>query len=151
MGHQARPVPPVYQPEVPARAIFRAAHEKRREIWLGFPTVMAIIANHIAPHLADLYLAKNGYGAQMQDAGKSSDEPSNLFDPVPGSQAAHGTFDKEARSFSWLSIATRHPYLVTGASMVLSSALYGLASPKRRARILPNNKHAISRRKILSS
>ncbi len=50
MGRRAQPVPPIFQPEVPARAIVDAAlHPRRREVWVGMPTWQAIIANKIAP------------------------------------------------------------------------------------------------------
>ena len=57
MGRKAKPVAPIFEPEVPARAIFFAATHKRRDIWVGWPTVKAILANRIAPGLIDRYLA----------------------------------------------------------------------------------------------
>jgi len=36
-GFRAQPVPPIYEPEVPARAILFAATHRRREVWVGFP------------------------------------------------------------------------------------------------------------------
>jgi short-subunit dehydrogenase len=128
-GHGARPVPPVYQPEVPARAIVYASTAKRREIWVGFPTVMAIMANRIAPNFADRYLAKSGYTGQRTAAEKSPDAPSNLFEPVPGHQAAHGSFGKEARSASWEMFVTEHRYAVLAAGVGL---LYGLHRAAKR-------------------
>ncbi|WP_159014859.1 SDR family oxidoreductase [Acidisoma sp. S159] len=35
MGKRAQPVAPIYQPEVPARAIFFAATHKRRDVWVA--------------------------------------------------------------------------------------------------------------------
>ncbi len=128
-GHGARPVPPVYQPEVPARAIFYASHAKRREVWVGFPTVMAIMANRIAPKFADTYLAKSGYTGQRTAAEKSPDAPSNLFEPVPGHQGAHGEFGKEARSASWEMFITKHRYAVFAAAAL---TLYGLHRAAKR-------------------
>jgi len=49
MGVKAKPVAPIYEPEVPARAIFFAATHRRRQVWVGYPTVQAILANRIAP------------------------------------------------------------------------------------------------------
>ena len=57
MGRKAKPVAPIFEPEVPARAIFFAATHRRRDIWVGWPTVKAILANRIAPGLIDRYLA----------------------------------------------------------------------------------------------
>ena len=43
------PVPPIYQPEMPAEAIFWAAQHHRREVWVGYSTVLAILGNRLAP------------------------------------------------------------------------------------------------------
>ena len=128
-GHGARPVPPVYQPEVPARAIVYAAHAKQREVWVGFPTVMAIMANRIAPNFADRYLAKSGYTGQHTATEKSLDAPSNLFDPVSGHYGAHGTFDKEARSASWEMFVSEHRFVLLVATV---GVLYGIHQAAKR-------------------
>jgi hypothetical protein len=49
LPHKAQPVPPIYQPEVAARAIYYAAHHDRRELFVGMPTVEAILGNRVAP------------------------------------------------------------------------------------------------------
>ncbi|OYV33448.1 MAG: short-chain dehydrogenase [Rhodospirillales bacterium 20-64-7] len=122
-GHRARPVAPVYQPEVIARAVHFASHSHRREVWVGYPTVMAILANRIAPGLADRYLAKTGYSGQMLAETKSPDAPSNLYEPVQADVAAHGDFDDEARNSSWEMFTTEHRALAYAAAAV---ALYGV-------------------------
>lgn len=121
-GHKARPVPPVYQPEVAARAIVFGAYANRREIWVGIPTIVAILANRIAPGFADRYLAKTGYSGQMTSQLKSPDAPSNLYEPVAGNYGAHGRFDKTARTASWEMFTTEHR--VVAVALVVG-ALYG--------------------------
>ena len=108
MGKRAKPVAPIYQPEVPARAIFFAATHKRRQVWVGYPTVQAILANRIAPGLIDRYLAKAGYRGQLTDTLLGPDAPANLFEPVPGAYGAHGRFDAKAKSGSWEMFTDRH-------------------------------------------
>ena len=108
MGRKAQPVPPIYQPEVAARAIAFAAFHPRREIWVGLPTVVSILANRIAPGLIDRYLATTGYSGQLTDARKPADAPDNLFTAVPGPYGAHGRFDARARSASWEMFTSRH-------------------------------------------
>ncbi|CAD6527261.1 hypothetical protein LMG28727_02244 [Paraburkholderia kirstenboschensis] len=108
MGRKAKPVAPIFQPEVAARAIYFAATHKRREVWVGFPTAKAILANRIAPGLLDRYLAKAGYEGQLTDEPLSPDAPSNLFDPVPGDYGAHGRFDSESKPASLEMLAVRH-------------------------------------------
>jgi short-subunit dehydrogenase len=108
MGRRAKPVAPIYDPEVPARAIFFAATHKRRDVWLGFSTIKAILANRIAPGLIDRYLAKAGYSGQLTEQPTVPDAPANLFEPVKGDYGAHGRFDAESRTVSWEMFTDRH-------------------------------------------
>ncbi len=108
MGKRAQPVPPIFQPEIPARAIYFAAFHPRRQTWIGFPTVKAILANRIAPGLIDRYLASAGYSGQLTDQPVPPDAPNNLFEPVPGPYGAHGRFDARARDWSWEVFTSRH-------------------------------------------
>ena len=122
MGKRAKPVAPIYQPEVPARAIFFAATHKRRQIWVGYPTVQAILANRIAPGLIDRYLAKAGYSGQLTDQLIGPNAPANLFEPVPGDYGAHGRFDSRSKSGSWEMFTDRHRtafWAAAGLSLIL--------------------------------
>ena len=60
MPRHPQPVPPIYQPEVAAEAIVFASKNKRREIYVGLPTVIAIVGNKLFPRLGDWYLGKTG-------------------------------------------------------------------------------------------
>ncbi|HEY4172104.1 MAG TPA: SDR family oxidoreductase [Rhodopila sp.] len=108
MGWKAQPVPPVFQPEVAARAIHFGAFNPRRQIWVGFPTVKAILANRLFPGLLDRYLGKAGYTGQLTHQPADADAPGNLFEPVEGPYGAHGRFDGVARSCSWEMVTSRH-------------------------------------------
>jgi short-subunit dehydrogenase len=99
MGRRHLPVPPIFQPEVAADAIHFAAHHPRRELWVGGPTVMAILADKVAPGLLDHYLAESGYDGQLTDE-PEGERPDNLFVSVAGDYAAHGRFDAEASGHS---------------------------------------------------
>ncbi|HEX4739572.1 MAG TPA: SDR family oxidoreductase [Allosphingosinicella sp.] len=91
-----RPVGTVYQPEVAARGIYFAAHSRRKEVFVGAPTVEAIWGNKIASPLLDDYLARTGFKSQQDPEPVSPDRKDNLFEPVPGDHGAHGRFDAEA-------------------------------------------------------
>jgi short-subunit dehydrogenase len=95
-----QPVPPIFQPEVAARAIVWAAGQRRREVYVGGPTVLAIYGQEIAPGYADRYLAKHAYDGQQTSEPVSPNRPDNLFEPVPGDFGAHGIFDRRASDFS---------------------------------------------------
>ncbi|MEX6505260.1 SDR family oxidoreductase [Jiella sp. M17.18] len=108
MSKKAQPVPPIFEPEVAARAIFFAATNKRREIWVGYSSVQAIVGNMIAPGLLDRFMAKKGYSAQLSSTPKPENAPANLFEPVAGHATAHGRFDSQAKSTSLEMVTDRH-------------------------------------------
>jgi NAD(P)-dependent dehydrogenase (short-subunit alcohol dehydrogenase family) len=93
-----QPVPPIYQPEVAARAVvFAAAHPGAREHWVGGSTVATVLANRVFPALLDRYLARTGFDSQQTDQMVPRDRPDNLFEPLDdgarGDAGAHGEFD----------------------------------------------------------
>lgn len=97
---QTMPVPPIYQPEVAADAVHYAAHHRRRQIYVGIPTVMNIIGERTAPWLLDRMLAKTGYKNQMTQHELDPEDHDNLFQPVDEDRGAHGPFDEKAHSIS---------------------------------------------------
>ena len=102
--------PPIYQPEIPAEAVYWAAHHRRRELWVGYSAVEAIVGTMLAPGVADRYLARNGFsGQQMQGHPVSPDRPDNLFEPLPDKAATHGIFDDQAKPHSPQLWAATHP------------------------------------------
>jgi short-subunit dehydrogenase len=103
-----QPVPPIFDPGVPARAIVWAAHHHRREIHLGFSTLIAIQANKFIPGQLDRYLARTGYESQQTEDRVDSSRPDNLFQPVHGKFDGRGTFDARAWHGSVQFWLTRH-------------------------------------------
>jgi NAD(P)-dependent dehydrogenase (short-subunit alcohol dehydrogenase family) len=110
MPRHPMPVPPIYQPEVPARAIYWAAHNRRRELYVGFSTVYTIIGNKLAPWLAERYLARTAVDGQQTDEPFDGTAAANLFEPVDDDhdEGAHGGFDDQAHPRSPQAWLTRH-------------------------------------------
>jgi NAD(P)-dependent dehydrogenase (short-subunit alcohol dehydrogenase family) len=133
LPHKAQPVPPIFQPEVAAQAIVYAAEHGRREIYVGWPTVKAILGNKIASGLLDHYLAKNGYTSQQTSAPADPNRTHNLWDPLDDAEdhGAHGVFDNRARSWSPQLWANTHRGLLAAAAAGLLTAAGALA--RRRA------------------
>ncbi len=135
---RARPVAPVYQPEVCARAVvYAAAHPRRRAYWVGASTAGTIIANRVAGGLLDRYLARTNISAQQTDQAEPPDAPDNLWSPADDRSGhdygAHGPFDDEATSHSPQAWASRHRVLVgSGAAALAAGAV--ASSVARRAR-----------------
>jgi short-subunit dehydrogenase len=126
-GKRAQPVPPIFQPEVPARVIVDAAlTPPRREVWVGLPTWKAIVANKLAPGLLDRYLAKTGYSGQLTEEIPPADAPANLFASPEGDYGAHGRFDDRAHAISYQAEASRHRGAIALGVIAVSTGLAAL-------------------------
>ena len=123
MPRKPQPVPPIFQPELAAEAILWAATHTRREVYVGGPTVEAIVGDKVASGLADHYLAKTNFEAQQTPDPADPDRPDNLFDPLEGDPGAHGRFDGRSnpRSIQWWLTSNRDT-LLTAAGGVLAAA-----------------------------
>jgi NADP-dependent 3-hydroxy acid dehydrogenase YdfG len=125
LPNRPQPVPPIFQPEVIARAVLWVAdHPRTRELWVGGSAVRAILGQRLFPGLLDRYLGRVGYGAQQTGAPAEPDRPDDVDAPLPGS-GAHGDFDDRARGFSaelWLRM---HRGWIVGAALAAAAALAG--------------------------
>jgi short-subunit dehydrogenase len=138
LPRRPQPVPPIFQPEVAARAIYWAAHHRRRELMVGLPTVKAIIGNKLFPGFLDRYLAKNGYDAQQTSEPVQWRRRDNLWHPFPEDLGAHGRFDEQSKSTSiqlWAS--THRNWIMAAAALVvgfgLTPRVHGLGKQAARA------------------
>ena len=128
---QPRPVGKVYQPEVAGRAIYAAAHDTRKEMLVGLPTVEAVWGNKVASSLLDDYLAATGIEAQQRPERVQPDRKDNLFEPVAGDHGAHGSFDSEAVDSSaelWITEHKKELGLAALGAAALAGAGFMLAS-----------------------
>ena len=123
LPRRPQPVPPIFQPEVGARAVAHAAEHPRREYYVGLPTVEAIVGERIAPGMLDRYLAKRGYDSQQTDEPADPSRRDDLFAPVPGDHGAHGAFDARARSRSLEAWAARHRGVLAGAVVACAAGI----------------------------
>ncbi len=125
---QTMPVPPIYQPEIAADAIHHAAHHKRRQIYVGIPTVMNIIGERTAPWLLDRFLAKTGFKNQMTEHDLDPEGHDNLFEPVDEDRGAHGPFDEQAHARSTqYELAKHRTAVLAGVGAALAGAGAALA------------------------
>ncbi|NIH80250.1 SDR family oxidoreductase [Amycolatopsis viridis] len=135
LPRRAQPVPPIYQPEIPAKAIVHAAaHPGRREYWVGGSTVGTLVANSIAAGLLDRYLARTGFESQQAEQPRDPDQPVNLWAPADDTTGtdfgAHGRFDRAAKTRSPQLWASLH-HGVLGAAAAAAAAA-GLAALTRK-------------------
>lgn len=130
LDRRGQPVPPIFQPEVAADAIVFASHASRREIYVGYPTVTAIVGNKVAPGLGDRYLAQNGYDAQQTDEPEDPRRPDNLWEPVDRDRdfGAHGRFGSRATDASWQFWLTKNRGALAAAASGVAAALLFVAA-----------------------
>ena len=123
LPYRAQPVPPIYQPEVAARAILAAAKRPhRREWWVGGSTAITLLGNAVAPGLGDRYLARTGFESQQTEEPEPENRPDNLFSPLPGRRSARGRFDDRAHACSAQWQLTRHRRVLGAGAAALALA-----------------------------
>jgi NAD(P)-dependent dehydrogenase (short-subunit alcohol dehydrogenase family) len=100
MPRKPQPVPPIFQPDVAARAIVWASTHRRRELFVAGSTLLAVTGQKLAPGWLDQYLARNGYEGQLSDEPVEPDRQDNLWEPLPGDFGAYGRFGARANERS---------------------------------------------------
>jgi short-subunit dehydrogenase len=123
LPNKPKPMGKVFQPEVAAQAILYAASHQRREIYVAFPTYVAIWGNKIAGWFLDRYLGKVGYKGQQTDEKVAPNRKNNVWEPVPGDHGAHGTFDKVAHNDSFMLNVTMHRSLIWTVVIILIAVI----------------------------
>jgi short-subunit dehydrogenase len=143
MDHEPQPVPPIFQPEVAARAIVWAARHRRREVCVGGNTVVAVWGNKVLGPLFDRYLARSGYKSQLTAEPVAANRADNLFETLPGDHGAHGRFDERARPRS------KQLYFTTHRTLLIASCAVAIALGSLAARTLASNRLGRARAKDL--
>ncbi|HET8572665.1 MAG TPA: SDR family oxidoreductase [Edaphocola sp.] len=129
-----RPMGMIFEPEVAARAVLFVTEHERREIFVGSPTVEAIVGNKIVPGFADHQLARTGYKGQMTRQPEDPGRKDNLWEPIPGDHGAHGPFKMESHDRSLQLWVTENRNLFGGLFLLaLASFLFKKARGKTNA------------------
>lgn len=108
LGVEARPIPPVYAPELAAHAILHAAEASPRDLFVGGWGAVLSIAQRIGPRVVDRYLERTAFAAQHTRKPKSADAPANLFAPLDHDGGAYGAFADEAKTRSFYQGVVEH-------------------------------------------
>jgi short-subunit dehydrogenase len=124
VSRRPQPVPPIFEPEVAARAIVWASRHSRRELHVGSSTVAAIWGNRLIAPLLDRYLARSAYRAQLAPEPIEPSRPDNMWEPVPGDRGPHGRFTGRSRADSGELWLTTHRTLLLAAGVAGASLLY---------------------------
>ena len=100
LGEQPQPVPPIYQPEVVARAVIHVCEHPERELPVTWAAQRLLWGQKLAPRLGDLWLRRTGWSEQTTGEPKPVASVDNLFETIPGDPGAHGRFDDRAKARS---------------------------------------------------
>ena len=135
---QPQPVPPIYQPEVAARAVLYAAdHPRRKQYWVGASTAATTLGQRVAPALLDRYLARTGYSSQQTDQSANENRSDNLWEPLDGAvgddHGAHGAFDKRSHGRSPQQWVSQHLGSASAAAAGAGSVALATTLIRRRA------------------
>jgi NAD(P)-dependent dehydrogenase (short-subunit alcohol dehydrogenase family) len=127
MPRKPQPVPPIYEPDVIARAAYWAAHHRKREMYVGGTSWLVIVGNKLFPGLGDWYMARSGYQSQMRDEPADPTQPDDLYNPVDadrdyGARGVFGTRSHERSYEAWVS-EHRPAVLATGLGVALAGAV----------------------------
>lgn len=124
MPRRPQPIPPIYQPEAIAETIFWASQRAPRELWVGWPSVRAILGGMIAPIFLDRLLARVGYDGQLSSEPRNENQSDNLFESVAARCATRGRFEDRTRT----TVGTFNPTIVRAAAVLVTGAvLYAMA------------------------
>ncbi|HEX7686255.1 MAG TPA: SDR family oxidoreductase, partial [Burkholderiaceae bacterium] len=123
LARQPRPMGKVFQPELAARGVYFAATHRRREVWVGWPAVQAILGQRVIPGWLDRWLGRTAFAGQQTDEPLPPGRRDNLWEPVPGDHGAHGRFDDEAHATSLQFLLSKHRGALATAGALLAAAL----------------------------
>jgi NAD(P)-dependent dehydrogenase (short-subunit alcohol dehydrogenase family) len=122
LPNHPQPVPPIYQPEVIARACLHVAEHPVRELWIATSAIKAIVGQKLVPGFADRYLARNGFSSQQTGEPVAPGRKDNVDAPLPGDRGAHGDFDARSKGRSLELWLRTHPWITAGAAAALAAA-----------------------------
>lgn len=134
LKYMYKPSPPIFQPEVIARAVAYSAKKSPRELDVTFNAARIIFLNKLFPGLGDIYLSKVGYKSIIKNKLEDVNKLNNLWESVEGDYEAHGKFDKEAKNEStylWMIMNKGKVLLSIGIFIVLILKILGRSSNKR--------------------
>lgn len=92
-----QPAPPIYQPDVAARAVMKAIDGGNREILVGGSVLQLVFGDMVAPWVLDRMLARDGADMQQTGGADHPDLGPNTFRPAARHSSAKGTFGDRAK------------------------------------------------------
>jgi hypothetical protein len=112
MGVMPKPIDPVYEPEIAADVILRAAEGRVRDAYVGGFGKLFSVAEHVSPKAMDVHQLRTAFDSQRTDWPKLASGPNNLWEPVEHDGGVHGDFTRQARPRSAYTVFDAHSKVV---------------------------------------
>jgi short-subunit dehydrogenase len=125
LGVEPQPIPPVYTPDVAARAILEAAQRPKRDVIPGGMGKVVSLGEKLSPRLTDRYMERTAFDSQKTERQASADRPSNLYEPLDHDGGARGRFQGRVRKWSAYTEAVLHPRIAAGVALGLGAIVAG--------------------------
>lgn len=109
LGVEARPVPPVYEPETVVDAILYAAEHPSRALVTGGAGKALGLLQRLSPRTADVIAQWAGFLGPRSQKPKPAGAPNNRFHHLEGFDTVKGEYSAEAKSFSLYTWLQTHP------------------------------------------
>ena len=131
LGVMPQPIPPVYEPELAAEAILRAAEGDERDLFVGGAGKLLSVAERLSPKLVDVHQRLQGFESQKTDWPKGAEAPSNLYEPLEHDGGVRGDFQQRSHRRSAYQSIEGRPVL---SALLAAAALAVAASALERSR-----------------
>jgi short-subunit dehydrogenase len=125
LGVMPQPIPPVYDPDLAAEAIIRAAEGNERDIFVGGAGKLLSTAERVSPKLVDVHQRYKGFDAQKTDWPEPVESPNNLYTAVEHDGGVRGDFLQGSHERSFYQTMDRHVILsslAAAGALALSAA-----------------------------
>ncbi len=139
LGVMPQPIPPVYDPELAAAAILRAAEGRARDVFVGGSGKVLSVAERISPKLVDVHQRLKGFDSQKSPWPKAVDE-GNLYAPLDHDGGVQGDFLRGSHRRSVTQSLGTHrvmsPMVAAAAMRLGASAVERKGRPTRLGTLL---------------
>jgi short-subunit dehydrogenase len=130
---EPRPSPPLYAPELVAKAILYAAQHPKRDVFVGGAAKMHALSAYYIPRITDKLLSKAGFKLQKLDTPRLAGRRDALHAPNPGTELRQrqGGIGKVHEHCPYTAVSLRSRPIAS--ALVGAGALFAAWSLTRRA------------------
>lgn len=126
MPFKARPVPPLYHPQIVVDTILYAAENPIAELIAGGAGAAAVLNERLSPAFSEWFVKQVGFAGQKGDEENIGVYEGSLFEPVSGLDTVEGRFSDEQIERDPYTYLKTHPKVKTGLLAAAGGIIGGL-------------------------